>query len=290
MRGANGEILKWFGTCTDIEERKQAEVALRESEERLRLLDDNLPDSAVYQYVHETDGSVRFLYFSAGVERLNGVSREEVLRDAGTLHRQSPPEYIDRLIEAEARSARELSDFDMELPMQRPDGEVRWMRLHSRPRRLPDGRTVWDGVQIDVTERKRAEEAVRLSEEKFALAFANNPAAVALTRLEDGRFLEVNDTWLALNGYCREEVIGLSARDFPIWPTPEDRARFVQELREKGSLHGWEQNFLRRSGEVFVAQLSAQILTVRGEQLRVPQRPGDHCPRQSGIAPAGCRR
>ncbi len=160
LRDANGEIQKWFGTCTDIEELKQAEMALRESEERLRRLGDNLPDSAVYQYVHETGGSVRFLYFSEGVERLNGVSVQDVLRDAGTLHRQSPPEYLDRLIEAEARSARDLSDFDMELPMRRPDGEVRWMRLHSRPRRLPDGGTIWDGVQTDVTERKRAEEAL----------------------------------------------------------------------------------------------------------------------------------
>ncbi len=117
----------------------------------------------MYQYVHERDGGVRFLHISAGIERLNGVSVADVLRDAGTLHRQSPPEYIERLVEAEARSKRDLSDFDMELPMRRPDGEVRWMRLHSRPRRLPDGRTVWDGVQIDVTETKRAEERIRAS-------------------------------------------------------------------------------------------------------------------------------
>ncbi len=132
-------------------------AALQQSEERFRLLGDNLPDSAVYQYVHEADGRVRFLYFSAGVERLNGVSVQAVLRDAGELHRQIPPEYFARLVEAEARSARDLSDFDMEVPMRRPDGQMRWMRLHSRPRRMPDGRVVWDGVQTDITEQKRAE-------------------------------------------------------------------------------------------------------------------------------------
>ncbi|MDQ1276703.1 MAG: hypothetical protein QG610_2281, partial [Euryarchaeota archaeon] len=161
---ANGEIIEWFGAASDITERKRVEGALRESEKRLRLLSNNLPDSAVYQYVLEPDGSTRFVYFSAGIERLNGVKVSDVLRDPGTLHRQIPPEYLERLIEAEALSAREFSDFDMELPMRLPDGQVKWMRLHSRPRLLPDGRTIWDGVQTDITGLKRAEEVLRESE------------------------------------------------------------------------------------------------------------------------------
>ena len=137
---------------------------LHESEERLRLLSDNLPDSALYQYVHELDGSVRFLYCSAGIEKLNGVSVQDVLQDPGTLHRQMSPKYFEQLAENEARSAHELSDFDMDVPMQLPNGQVRWMRLHARPRRLPDGRTIWDGVQIDITERKKIESSLRESE------------------------------------------------------------------------------------------------------------------------------
>ena len=151
----------FVATFDNITADKEAAIALQDSEERLRLLGDNLPDSAVYQYAHELDGSVRFLYVSAGIERLNGVQTEEVLADAGVLHRQIPPTYFERLVEAEARSLRELSDFDMEIPMRRPDGALRWMRVHSRPRRLPDGRTLWDGVQTDITVRRAAETALR---------------------------------------------------------------------------------------------------------------------------------
>jgi PAS domain S-box-containing protein len=147
---------------------------LHESEERLRLLSDNLPDSALYQYVHELDGSVRFLYCSAGIEKLNSVSIQDVLHDPGTLHRQLSPEYLEQLVEIEARSARELSDFDMDVPMQLPNGQVRWMRLHSRPRRLPNGQTIWDGVQMDITKHKKAEQERETTTEFLQLVSNSN--------------------------------------------------------------------------------------------------------------------
>jgi len=81
-----------------------------------------------------------------------------------------------------------------------------------------------------------------------------------------GLFLDVNDTWLALNGYSRDEVIGHSARTMHIWPIAEAADRFVLELREKGYLYGWEQEFYKKSGDVYIAKLSAKILTVHGEK------------------------
>ena len=163
----NGKPQRVSGICIDITDRKRTEEALKESEERLRLLGDNLPDSAIYQYVHEPDGSIRFLYFSTGIERLNGVSVQDVLHDPSTLYKQVPKAHFERLIEAETCSARELSDLDIELPMQLPDGQTRWMRLHSRPRRLPNGRIIWNGVQTDITERKKIEEALKITHDNL---------------------------------------------------------------------------------------------------------------------------
>lgn len=196
VRGDDGSIIEWVGTITDIHERYVAQEALRESEERLRLLGDNLPESAVYQYAHETDGSVRFLYFSAGIERLNGVKVEEVLRDPGMLHRQILPEYFERLATAELESAREMSDFDMEVPMRLNDGQIRWMRLHSRPRRMPGGRIIWDGVQIDVTERRLAEAALHQSEAKYRRLFENIQEMVTVYEVERDERGQITEHWL----------------------------------------------------------------------------------------------
>ncbi len=115
-------------------------------------------------------------------------------------------------------------------------------------------------------EMKQKEQAIRLSEEKFAKAFATNPAAIVLTRLIDGQIIEVNDTWQSMFGYSREEAIG-SYISLKLWPSPEGRVRFIQKLREEGSFQGWEQMLLRRSGEPFLSLGSAAILNVAGEEL-----------------------
>ena len=135
------------------------------------------------------------------------------------------------------------------------------------PIRDKDGNTT--GVVLvfrDISKRKQMEEALGLSEEKFAKAFAINPAAIAMTRFEDGRIMEVNETWSAMFGYNPDEALG-SSISASLWPTIEDRARCAKELQEKGTFLGREQALLRRSGESFTALASAQLMNVAGEQV-----------------------
>lgn len=169
----------------DVSARRIAEDALRESEERLRRIGDNLPDSFIYQYTHDADGTPRFLYVSAGVERLNGVTPDEVLSDAWTLHRQIGPEQLSALMEAEQLSARELATFAMDVRMRRPDGEWRWMQIRSTPRRASDGRVVWDGVQTDITGRKEHEREVNRLNRLYGALSQVNQAIARITSREE---------------------------------------------------------------------------------------------------------
>jgi PAS domain S-box-containing protein len=229
------------------------EAALRESQARLVTF-----ATSTFEGIVESEAG-RIVDCNEQFARMFGYSEAEL--KGMEIAKLITPEDFDRV----TTNIRQDQESVIEHGALRKDGTKITVEAHGRP--VSPGSAVRHTAIRDITKHKRAEEALRLSEEKFAMAFAGNPAAIALTRLEDGLFLDVNDTWLALNGYSRDEVIGLSARKLSIWPTVEAATSFVQALQEQGSLRGWEQAFFKRSGEVFVAQLSATVLNVRGDKL-----------------------
>lgn len=218
---------------------RRSEAALRKSEALLRNIGDNLPDTAVFEYMQAPDGTIRYLYCSAGIERLTGVSPENVLRDARTLHRQIPPDHFRRFLEQQERCARDLTDLEMDLPMHRRDGQVRWMRLRARPQRLPDGHLVWDGVQTDITERRLADEALRQAEERFSRAFRASPDALAISAVADGSIREMNDRFVQLFGLSREEALRHGLRTLDVLE-PADREKTAGILRRDGRVRDLE--------------------------------------------------
>ncbi len=156
---AEGRIIGYVGTITDITERKQAEQRLHESEERLRLLSDNLPGGMVYQIDSGPDGSERrFTYLSAGAEALHGVPVREIYRDSEFIYGQLDPEDAKKVAEREAEAVAVMRPFSAEARVRLPSGEVRWRLFISAPRRQHDGRLIWDGIEIDIDDSKRAEE------------------------------------------------------------------------------------------------------------------------------------
>ncbi len=258
----------------EIDERKKAEeknrrllTVVREEKERLSALLNSIQDEVWF-----ADAEERLTWVNPAVTKVFGsnvlpgehvekvAERFEVFRPDGTLRPpfEAPPL---RALRGEVVEAQE------ELVRTPATGQLRHRQVSAAPVRDASGNVIGSvSVVRDITEGKRVEEKLRLSEEKFAKAFNLNPAAMAMTRLEDGQIMEVNETWLAMFGYSREEVID-SQISPQLWPTPEARARLAEELREKGSFHGVEQRLLRRSGEPFVTLGSAELLTVAGEEV-----------------------
>ena len=159
------------GIGKDITDRKQAELAIQEREYQLRTLADNLPNGIIYQLVHEPNGKIYFSYITAGIERLTGIKPEVILQDASVLHNLIFEE--DRLLNQQLteESRLNLSVFEMQMRKRKPTGDIQWSYLRSAPRRLADGRTIWDGIEIDITELKKTE--IELAQAKDAAETAN---------------------------------------------------------------------------------------------------------------------
>lgn len=135
-------------------------AALRGSEARLRTLGDNLPFAMIYQVAIPADGQGRrILHVSKACERLTGVTPEEAMANPAALYGLVAPEERERVWMASARAVATRTPFDIECRCILPGGEVRWFRLASAPRDTEDGGTLWDGIQIDITEQRKAEEA-----------------------------------------------------------------------------------------------------------------------------------
>lgn len=153
----------------------KAEESLRESQEQLRLITDNIPDSFLFQYTI-TDGKEEFLLVSSGVERVfPSLKSKEVLNDAAAFLDLIEPDNIIDFHKAVEKSAREMTGFTMDLQERSLDGNPRWFHVHSQPRRTHTGQLVWDGVIIDISDRKQAENRIQslARQSQLALDAAN---------------------------------------------------------------------------------------------------------------------
>jgi two-component system, cell cycle sensor histidine kinase and response regulator CckA len=118
----------------------------------------------------------------------------------------------------------------------------------------------------DITERKRAEVVLRESQERFSKVFSASPVGISVATLEEGRFKEANEAFLALYGYTREEVIGHTANDLNIWVNQEDRHRMVNLLKECNRVSDFETQIRTKSGDIKQVLFSAEAIEVDGER------------------------
>ena len=151
-------------------ETQAAEKSSREDQARIRTLGDNLHNGMVYQVMRDIDGKMHFVYISAGIEKLMGITAEKVLQDPMALYGLIYEEDQSLVYAAEAESIKNRIPFTVEVRMRKVDGQIRWMHLTSTPRLLSDGRLIWDGIQTDINERKQAEEQITHLLERFNLA------------------------------------------------------------------------------------------------------------------------
>ena len=113
--------------------------------------------------------------------------------------------------------------------------------------------------------RQQAEARMRESEERFSMIFHSSPVGITLTRLSDGRIVDVNSALLSMVGYSREESIGRTSREVGLWASPDDRDRLVRVMSRQSKTEGAELRFRKKSGEEGVMLGSAELIRLGGE-------------------------
>ena len=187
----------------DITERKQAEDALRKSEDRIRLIIDTIPTMA---WTVRLDGIVDFYN-----QRWLDYAGEGAIEDPnGIVHPEDLPDVMEKWL---AKMAAE-EPFEGEMRLRRADGEYRWFLVRTAPLRDEKGNLVkWYGVSTDIEDSERAKDALRESEHRYLSLFENMAEGVGYFRLlfkdgklQDAIYLEVNPAWENLTGL--KNVIG----------------------------------------------------------------------------------
>jgi PAS domain S-box-containing protein len=156
----------------NVTELRRAEEAQRLAQEKLQRIADTIPGT-VYQVAATGPREWKFLYLSRGVIDLYEINPEDVLQDASVLTRCILPEDREDHWQSVQRSYREFSEWEHWHRIMTSSGKIKWVRGRSSPQKLADGTMVWTGLLVDVTERKRIEEAAKASSRAKSEFLAN---------------------------------------------------------------------------------------------------------------------
>jgi PAS domain S-box-containing protein len=239
LHGADGSVVGLLGMYQDITERKRSEEALRESGERYRTLFEANPHP-MWVFDVETQG---FLAVNDAAVAHYGYSREEFLslKSVDIRPAEDVPMFLDFIGKAPP-GHRDAGTWRH----RRKDGRIIDVEVASHELSF-GGRRARLVLAHDVTERKRAEEALRASEQRYRLLFEGNVAGVVHATV-GGRVLDCNEAFARMMGYpCRAEILTRDAAEF--YHRPVDRQALLARLRERGELTNYELCLRRKDGE-----------------------------------------
>jgi PAS domain S-box-containing protein len=247
----------------DITERKTAEKILLDAERQYR----DIFDGAIEGIYRISPEGKPLAVNSALAKMLGYESAQEVVSTITDLAHQvwldpsGRPRFLQLLEQHEV-----VRGYECQL--KRKDGTALWVSLNSRRVFGKDGRALGiEGFIEDITERKRTQDALRRSEERFAQAFRSSPAAMLLAKIEGAgnRIIDANEGFERVSGYRRKEIIGRTGKELGLFADPREYGEFMKQFRGGGRIRGFEFHFRRKSGEIGTGLISAESMELDGE-------------------------
>jgi len=215
--------------------------------------------------LYRTDLHGCVTYASPSIYALTGHTVEEAIGRNMAEDGYVFPEERERFLKLLQKSG-QVNNYEAQL--KRKDGSIWWGSTNAHLYKDKAGNVIGvEGITRDITELKRAEEALRKSEERFRLTFHTSPDAITLSKASDGKFVDVNEGFTKNIGYTREESIGKTSFALNIWKNSGDRKRLISALTKNGRVENLELEFSAKDGSIIIGLLSARFMTIDDETI-----------------------
>ncbi len=257
LRDHKGISVGFVGIHKNITEIVKTEEELRQSEERYRTIFDSSTSGIIIM-----DKDLNIIDANQMACQMYDYTFDEIkslnIRDLTSkrTYEQHTPKVAEFLCEG---NSMEFEAVDVKKGGEEFSTNVSLSSINYR------GENYTLDIVTDITERKLAEKALKLSEEKFSKAFRLSPDIISISSQNEGKMWEINDSVTRILGYDRAEVIGKSTTEFNLWVNPEERQKSLEILLSKKRLVNFETTFRAKNGEIKSFLLGAQFINISGE-------------------------
>lgn len=248
----------------DITDKKIAEEELGESKRHLFTLMSNLPGMA-YRSKNNPGRTMEFV--SGGSLPLTGYKPEEIISNKLSYASIIHPEDRKRILNHIQSAFSENKPFEVIYRINCATGKEKWV-LEKGQMVLDEGNIVAiEGFITDITERRNTEIALMQSLLKYEKTFHAMPVWIAITTLHEGRYIEVNETFLKDTGYKQNEVIGKTWVEVETWVDTKIKEQMRLQVKETGKINNMEVQRKNKKGEIINALFSAELLTLDEQEV-----------------------
>ena len=259
LKDGEGDIHGGVTVFGDITARKRFDEALEVQSQVLKNMAEGVS-------LTDADSFIRFT--NPAMEEMFGYGSGELVGQHSSVLNTYATDERNQLLAEQTDQLRKEGVWIGEMSNRHKDGRI--FTTSARLSKLDiSGSCYWVCVQEDITERKRTEEALRQSEERFAKVFRSSPVAIFISTQHDGRVLDMNDACLTWLGYQRHEVIGHTTFALSLWENVADREEIVKNLLDQREVGNIEKTFCTKTGEQRDAMINAELFELGGESCVV---------------------
>lgn len=238
------------------QELKSAIAERKRVAERLSQLSSIIDCSNDAIIIHTLDGTI--VSWNVGAEIIYGYSANEVLgRSRTILFAADEPDEVPGMLEAVKRGER-VQPFET-VHVRKDRQRINVSMMISPVKDASDKLVGVVAITRDISDQKNAEE-------RFYKAFNASPEPITISKLADGQFVDVNESFLRVTGFQRKDVIGRAPLELGFWDRAEDHAGLVEALNNHGSIRDVEMTFLAKSGQRRTGLNSAEVIEISGEK------------------------